>query len=81
MVPDVVHPDLRTASLPLATLHLPALRLGRFRGVLVVELSECREAVDRARAVRLTRRSRAAAATDRVERHRDGLVAQRLGGL
>lgn len=71
-----IRPEFRTA-----TLHLPALRLGRFRGVLVLELSECRCAVDRARALRRTRRSRSIAARERVERDRDHLVAQRLGAL
>ena len=73
---STIRPDLRTA-----TLHLPALRLGRFRGVLVLELSECRDAVDRVRALRLARRQRGLAATERLERHRDHLLAHRLGGL
>lgn len=68
-------PELSTTTL------LPALRLGRFRGVLVLELSQCRDAVDRARALRQVRRPHVLGPAERVERHRDGLLAQRLGAF
>lgn len=66
------------AAVRTTTWHLPTLRLGRFRGVLVLELSECREAVERARGARTVRRSGTADATRRVERDRDRLLGQRL---
>lgn len=71
-----IHPDTRTTLL-----RLPVLSLGRFRGSLVLELTERVELqLERGLRQAQARRRRVAHAMDHADEHRTRALSSRLGG-